>query len=315
MKVTSEVMVPATAAVEAWKRREDPESAAQRAEADELHRALPPQLDEFGRDENAARRDRAAVRSKARSAALEPLARRLAEEPAAVLCDGPGLAAAAAGGPEAVGAGVGGAERHAYYARRMRELREVAASTLRDVAAEFSSVPAVLRRVQDFKARFPAQYARAYVSEALPALMSVYVRLQLLQWDPLYANGEDRGAAPPSVLNFEEHEWFRDLLEFSGDGAKPPLPASHAEGHKYPETRSAPAQMRWPGALLSLLNPFFPLGYLAAILVTSVRCTFVKLALHACETRLLENDVRQNHSIFCAVMMCGHHPPPGAQHK
>lgn len=212
-------MVPAAAAVEAWKRREDPTAAAQQAEQDELHRALPPQLDEFGRDENAARRDRAAARSTARAAALEPLARRLVQEPAAVLCNGPSLAAAAAGGPASSGGTGGDDERRSYYARRMRELREVAGSTLLDVAEEFVAMSAVLRRVGDFKARFPAQYSRAYVSEALPALMSVYVRLQLLAWDPLYCNGEARDTAVPGTLNFEEHDWFRDLLEFSGDGA------------------------------------------------------------------------------------------------
>lgn len=218
VQVKAEVMVTATAAVDAWKRREDPAAAAQRAEADELERVLPPKMDEFGRDENAARRDRAAARGKARSAALAPLVRRLAEDPAATLCDGTALAQVAAGGTGVAGVAAATAERQAYYARRTGELRAVAAATLEDVAPEFLSIVAVLRRVQDFKTRFPAQYGRAYVSEALPALMSVFVRLQLLEWDPLYVNGEDRGKAAPRMLHFEEHEWFRDLLEFSADG-------------------------------------------------------------------------------------------------
>eukprot|EP00892_Ulva_mutabilis_P011212 jgi/Ulvmu1/8463/UM043_0043.1 len=220
-EVMSEVMVAGQAAVDAWRRREDPAAAALRAEAEQLERALPPQLDEFGRDENAARRDRAATRGKARAAAIAPFAQRLASEPAAALCDA-ALAQAAAG---VAGAGVtscGGADRQAYYARRTRELQDVAATTLSDVAADFASMAAVLQRLRDFKEQHPVQYGRAYVSEALPALVSVYVRLQLLDWDPMYANGEDRQKVAPRVLHFEEHDWFRELLEFSGDAEDDP---------------------------------------------------------------------------------------------
>lgn len=82
--------------------------------------------------------------------------------------------------------------------RRMREPREDAVSTLEDMAAGFSSAPPVLRRVQDFKARFPAQYTRARVSEALPSLMSVYVTPQLLHWacctPPVRTGGQPRHA-------------------------------------------------------------------------------------------------------------------------
>jgi hypothetical protein len=91
-------MVPAAAAVEALRRQEDPEAAAQRAEAAALQEAVPEKLDEFGRDENSMRRDRAVVRSKARALAFAELKPRFESSLAAALCDSEALAAAARGG-------------------------------------------------------------------------------------------------------------------------------------------------------------------------------------------------------------------------
>lgn len=117
-------MVPAAAAVEALKRREDPDAAAQHAEAAAQQEAVPEQLDEFGRDENAVRRDRAATRATARTAAFAVMKERFQSAPTAALCDSEALAAAARGA--AVG-GEGGREadeeRRAYYARRLGELQ------------------------------------------------------------------------------------------------------------------------------------------------------------------------------------------------
>lgn len=87
---------------------------------------------------------------------------------------------------------------------------------LDDVASEFASLQAVLGKVDEFKRRFPPQYRSAYMSESLPALVSVYVRLQLLSWDPLFHGGED-GAVQAAVTGqaFMEHAWFKQLMEFS----------------------------------------------------------------------------------------------------
>ena len=87
---------------------------------------------------------------------------------------------------------------------------------LTDVAPEFASISAVLGKVGEFKRRFPPQYSSAYMSESLPALVSVYVRLQLLAWDPLFHGGVD-GAAQAAVTGqaFMEHAWFKQLMDFS----------------------------------------------------------------------------------------------------
>lgn len=95
-------------------------------------------------------------------------------------------------------------------------VQEVAAHVLDDAAAEFSTMQAVLDKVDDFKQRFPSQYGTAYMSESLPALVSVYVRLQLLSWDPLFQGGESAaGKAAITGQEFMEHSWFQELIKFS----------------------------------------------------------------------------------------------------
>lgn len=117
-------MVPAAAAVAALQRREDPDAAAQRAEAAAQQEAVPEKLDEFGRDENAARRDRATTRAKARTAALAELKQQFSSSPAAALCDSAALASAARGaGPGGTAGDVAEGERRAYYKKRLVELQ------------------------------------------------------------------------------------------------------------------------------------------------------------------------------------------------
>jgi hypothetical protein len=216
----SELIAPGQAAVDAWRRGGDPEAAASEAEAAELACTLPPKLDEFGRDERAAARDRARARAQSRASALALLAARMAAAPAPALIDTKALLTAARGDADAYGAGAPQGEegRRAYYSRRLRELLEVAEGVLGDVADEFASLGAVLSRLRTFKERYPDAYRRAYFSEALPALVSVFVRLQLLEWEPLFKGGGAAGQAGLRRLHFEEHRWFEELLAFSSNG-------------------------------------------------------------------------------------------------
>lgn len=124
LQVRAELMVPAAAAVAALQQNKDPEAAAQAAEAEAQAAAVPEKLDEFGRDENAVRRDRAGARSKARAAALADLKGRFESSPAALLCDSEALAAAACGGGfHGTQGGEATAEKTAYYAKRLGELQ------------------------------------------------------------------------------------------------------------------------------------------------------------------------------------------------
>ena len=225
VQVVAELMAPAQAAADVMTR------GAAAAEADALSRAIPPRLDEFGRDENAYRRDRAAARAARRRALLDALACRAHDDAsaAAALLDAAALDAAAA----ARGDDTGDDGHEAYYARRVGELHEVAVGVFADVAPEFATLGAALARLATFKRDHLPQYRTAYVSEALPALVSVFVRLQLLQWDPLHAHE----APAAAVASFEEQPWFHELFDFSATGAcharlgcphgPPPRPPAH----------------------------------------------------------------------------------------
>jgi hypothetical protein len=212
----AELLAPAQAAVDAVARGADPEAAAAAAEADALSAAARPLLDEFGRDVNAYRRDRASMRAAARRDALAVLTEHTdGDVSAAVLLDDSALEEVALVGVERA-AESGGTS---HYARRVSDLLLVARDVFADVAPEFSTLAAVLERLLDFKARFPAQYGAAFVSEALPALTSVFTRLELLQWDPLHGGGQEAGLQPLQVRQFEEQKWFSELFKFSAAGA------------------------------------------------------------------------------------------------
>jgi hypothetical protein len=208
-------MEPAQAAVEVLARGASDaaaEAAAASAEEAALTAAIAPKLDEFGRDENVYRRSQAQARSKRRSALLATLRDQAQGNGAAqVLLGSEALSmAAAASAPGEKD------DSASYYARRVKELNEIAAGVLDDVAPEFASLGAMLHRLKVFKLEHTAQYRTAFLSEALPALSSVFTRLQLLQWDPLYGGGLPRAEQGDAVNSFEAQEWFLELFEFSG---------------------------------------------------------------------------------------------------
>jgi GC-rich sequence DNA-binding factor len=219
MQVLAELMKPAQAAVDALARGASPEAAEAAAGAAEeaaLTSAVPPKLDEFGRDENAYRRSRAQARAKRRAALIATLHGRARGNAATALLDGAALSAAAAAA--APGDAADDDSSTPYYTRRVRELEEVAGAVFDDVAPEFASLGAVLERLKKFKREHGAQYRTAFLSEALPALSSVFVRLQVLRWDPLYGGGVPEAERPAAVKAFEEQDWFSELFEFSGAG-------------------------------------------------------------------------------------------------
>jgi GC-rich sequence DNA-binding factor len=63
---------------------------------------------------------------------------------------------------------------------------EVAPTVFADAAEEFASLEAVKAKLEGWKAAYRQDYQNAYVAESAPALFAPFVRLQLLQWDPLY---------------------------------------------------------------------------------------------------------------------------------
>ncbi|XP_062609801.1 PAX3- and PAX7-binding protein 1-like [Saccostrea cucullata] len=74
-----------------------------------------------------------------------------------------------------------------------------------DVVEDFSEVESVRERFEDWKQTYRDTYQDAYIGLCLPKLFNPYIRLSLINWNPLEAN----------CLDFEDTRWF-DTLIFYG---------------------------------------------------------------------------------------------------
>jgi hypothetical protein len=88
-------------------------------------------------------------------------------------------------------------------------------ATLEGAADDFASLGGVVRRMAEWRTRFPKEYAQAFVEESLADLLAPYVQLELVRWR-VWLRGE-----------VSEHEWFQHLLSLcdadAADSAAPPL--------------------------------------------------------------------------------------------
>ena len=75
-----------------------------------------------------------------------------------------------------------------HYHSKRAEALEASTSVLADAAEEYGSLPAVKTRLERWKRQQPGAYADAYMSLSVPAVMAPFVRLELLQWDPLFGS-------------------------------------------------------------------------------------------------------------------------------
>ena len=104
----------------------------------------------------------------------------------------------------------------------MAEVGDIAKGLLKDAHEDFASIPAVVSQLAEFRRRYPAAYQQAYISDSLPALLSVYLRKELLLYDPLHLNGVSGPGQPEAgVTSFLDHEWFREVYEFGGERSTP----------------------------------------------------------------------------------------------
>ncbi|KAI3437850.1 hypothetical protein D9Q98_000296 [Chlorella vulgaris] len=173
------------------------EAAAAAAEEKLLGLDLPIELDEFGRDANAEKKAELAQHAKQRRAHLEALERQ--------------FEAQAAGGGAAVAEPRFGEDTSeesegevSHFSTRQGEVQDAADAVFRDADDEFGSLPAVKRRLEEWKARQPGAYRDAYVSLSAPALFAPFVRLELLKWRPLH--GGDTG--------FDSQQWYQQLFDY-----------------------------------------------------------------------------------------------------
>ncbi|XP_033739538.1 PAX3- and PAX7-binding protein 1-like [Pecten maximus] len=71
-----------------------------------------------------------------------------------------------------------------------------------DVENDFKEVSCVRERFESWKQEYGETYSDAYIGLCLPKLFNPFVRLQLIQWNPLEAHGQD----------FEDTQWFETLV-------------------------------------------------------------------------------------------------------
>lgn len=68
------------------------------------------------------------------------------------------------------------------------DARKESAQLLNDVSEDFQSITSVKKKFEEWKRYYNQSYQDSYVSLALPGVFEFYVRLELLQWDPLKAS-------------------------------------------------------------------------------------------------------------------------------
>lgn len=105
--------------------------------------------------------------------------------------------------------------------KEVEEILEFSHEICRDASEEFCSLDLIARRIEDFKHRARAAYFQAYVPESLPQLVSPYVRLELLRWDPLRpAQRQSPGSGDPGAREkpLESMGWHRALARYGRPG-------------------------------------------------------------------------------------------------
>lgn len=91
-----------------------------------------------------------------------------------------------------------------------------------DVVEEFYDVQIILSKFNDWRDKHPDSYNDAYIGLCLPKLLSPFVRLALLHWNPIEAE----------CIHFEEMQWYKDLL-FYGVNSEENFEATKSD----PDTR------------------------------------------------------------------------------
>lgn len=165
------------------------EAAFLAAEAALAGKGLPMEMDEFGRDANLEARRDAQLRAEARRSRSS-------------LPPGPGDGVQEAElGMETTDESEG---EVSHYKQRRKEILELGTKVFADADDAFISIAAVKQRLEECKRLYRSAYQNAYVSDSAPALFAPFVRVQLLEWDPLYQPAK----------GFEEQPWFMELFDY-----------------------------------------------------------------------------------------------------
>lgn len=176
---------------------------------------LPVQLDEFGRDKNLQKRkdmeQRAATRQR-RKAQFD--SKRLS----AMKIDGSYQKIEGESSTDE-----SDSETEAYKESR-NQLLQYADKVFSDASEEYSQLSAIKERFERWKRDYASTYRDAYMSLSVPAIFSPYVRLELLQWDPLH---ED--------VDFFDMKWHLLLFDYGKPEDGSDFTADDADANLVPE--------------------------------------------------------------------------------
>nr|XP_018903657.1 PREDICTED: PAX3- and PAX7-binding protein 1 [Bemisia tabaci] len=94
-------------------------------------------------------------------------------------------------------------EREAANFRSQKEtIEQDAVRLFEDVVEDFSSVGGALRKFNQWRTEDKTAYCEAYVSITLPRILAPFIRLDLVSWNPLLANGGD----------LDQYPWYKSLM-------------------------------------------------------------------------------------------------------
>ncbi|CAN1828451.1 Transcriptional repressor ILP1 [Linum perenne] len=114
-------------------------------------------------------------------------------------------------------------ESEAYQSSRDMCLR-TAGQILSDASEEYSQLQVVKERLENWKMKYAASYRDAYMSLSIPAIFSPYVRLELLQWDPLH-----------KFADFFDMKWHSLLFDYGLPEGASDLNAEDADSNLVPQ--------------------------------------------------------------------------------
>jgi GC-rich sequence DNA-binding factor len=78
-----------------------------------------------------------------------------------------------------------------------------------DTSEEFSSLASLKSTLEGFKKEFPSEYSSAYFPLSNAALFSPFIRLELLEWEPILDF-----ESPSLISRLEKQSWHQELFNF-----------------------------------------------------------------------------------------------------
>jgi len=90
------------------------------------------------------------------------------------------------------------------FTQRQQDILAECRSLFMDTDHSFSSIEAIRERLESWKLRFVDQYDATFMGLSAPALFAPFVRLELIDWNPL----------DPSSIPFNQHHWYLTLFDY-----------------------------------------------------------------------------------------------------